>query len=204
MVGAVVGIMVRAVSPVIVLAMSIVLAALAFSGTRRFRRVTGRNPWGLPAVAWGIGTLLLSVVGSLLWLTACATSRPRRDRIVGVGVAPVPLLVDAPDAFGLQAEGRPQADIGPPRLAEYPERSLGTPGASRPERPKQLAPLPSFRTGRGTGRPPAVAPLVQPVRQRDAAGWLSDDTGRHELRYHDGTQWTELVSDRGTLSADPL
>ena len=34
------------------------------------------------------------------------------------------------------------------------------------------------------------------------ARWAADPTGRHELRYWDGTQWTEHVSTRGSQSTD--
>jgi len=37
-----------------------------------------------------------------------------------------------------------------------------------------------------------------------AAAWHPDPTGRHELRYWDGTQWTEHVSDGGVQSVAPL
>ncbi|KAA1424343.1 AIM24 family protein [Nocardioides antri] len=37
-----------------------------------------------------------------------------------------------------------------------------------------------------------------------AAAWHPDPTGRHELRYWDGTQWTEHVSDGGVQSVSPL
>jgi len=37
-----------------------------------------------------------------------------------------------------------------------------------------------------------------------AAAWHPDPTGRHELRYWDGTQWTEHVSDGGVQSTSPL
>jgi len=36
------------------------------------------------------------------------------------------------------------------------------------------------------------------------AGWLADPTGRHELRYWDGTAWTAHVSDTGAQSGDPV
>ena len=36
------------------------------------------------------------------------------------------------------------------------------------------------------------------------AKWLADPTGAHELRYWDGTQWTEHVSDAGVTTADFL
>ncbi len=37
-----------------------------------------------------------------------------------------------------------------------------------------------------------------------AAAWHPDPTGRHELRYWDGTQWSEHVSDGGVQSMSPL
>lgn len=37
-----------------------------------------------------------------------------------------------------------------------------------------------------------------------AAAWHPDPTGRHELRYWDGSQWTEHVSDGGVQSVSPL
>lgn len=37
-----------------------------------------------------------------------------------------------------------------------------------------------------------------------APAWHPDPTGRHELRYWDGSQWTEHVSDRGVQSVSPL
>ena len=36
------------------------------------------------------------------------------------------------------------------------------------------------------------------------SGWWPDPSGRHELRYHDGTAWSEHVSDRGAVSRDPV
>jgi hypothetical protein len=34
--------------------------------------------------------------------------------------------------------------------------------------------------------------------------WLADPTGAHELRYWDGSSWTEHVSDQGRTGQDPL
>lgn len=36
------------------------------------------------------------------------------------------------------------------------------------------------------------------------AAWKPDPTGRHELRYWDGTSWTDHVSDAGVSVSDPL
>lgn len=54
-----------------------------------------------------------------------------------------------------------------------------------------------------------VAIVVVALRSKtkppaQAAGWLADPTGRHELRYFDGVQWTESVSDSGVQGQDTL
>ena len=36
-----------------------------------------------------------------------------------------------------------------------------------------------------------------------AAAWLSDPTGRHEMRYWDGQSWTDAVADGGDVGEDP-
>jgi hypothetical protein len=36
------------------------------------------------------------------------------------------------------------------------------------------------------------------------ARWTDDPTGRHQLRYWDGTAWTDHVSDNGQTSRDPI
>jgi hypothetical protein len=42
------------------------------------------------------------------------------------------------------------------------------------------------------------------MSEQTAGAWRADPTGRHELRYHDGTAWTEHVSDAGTQQTDPV
>jgi len=39
---------------------------------------------------------------------------------------------------------------------------------------------------------------------RASANWMVDPTGRHELRFWDGSTWTAHVSDAGQQSEDPL
>jgi hypothetical protein len=58
----------------------------------------------------------------------------------------------------------------------------------------QAAP-PNAIPGRSiTAAPPAFPPPT----------WAPDPSGRHQLRFWDGNSWTELVSDRGQQSKDPL
>jgi hypothetical protein len=36
------------------------------------------------------------------------------------------------------------------------------------------------------------------------AAWLQDPTGRHELRWWDGTTWSANVSDQGVTGNEPV
>jgi Protein of unknown function (DUF2510) len=40
-------------------------------------------------------------------------------------------------------------------------------------------------------------------RPRPAPNWYSDPTGQHDLRYWDGTQWTQYVSSHGATTMVP-
>jgi len=50
----------------------------------------------------------------------------------------------------------------------------------------------------------APVPVPAPAAQTAPAGWFPDQSGRHEHRYWDGSQWTEHVADAGVQSSDPL
>jgi hypothetical protein len=50
--------------------------------------------------------------------------------------------------------------------------------------------------------PPPGAPAAPAASQAPAA-WSADPAGRHELRYWDGSTWTDHVSDGGETSEDP-
>ncbi len=66
----------------------------------------------------------------------------------------------------------------------------------------------------GWAPPPAAAPApaaappppppAQPAPPTVPANWYPDPRGRHELRYHDGTRWTDHVSTAGEQSTDPV
>jgi hypothetical protein len=50
-----------------------------------------------------------------------------------------------------------------------------------------------------TAAAPAVLPPVLPP-----AAWHPDPAGRHQLRWWDGTEWTEWVGDGGVMTEDPV
>ncbi|GEM_PF-3263184 len=90
----------------------------------------------------------------------------------------------------------PSPGGGPP---PYPGASgtpwiPGSPGASGGPGAADTAPPPFPPTS-----PPA--PTVSPAEV--APSWQPDPSRRHELRYWDGSSWTEHVSDAGTQSTDP-
>jgi Protein of unknown function (DUF2510) len=55
-----------------------------------------------------------------------------------------------------------------------------------------------------TASAPPPPPPLPPVEKSVPADWLADPTGRHELRYWDGSRWTEHVSDAGVTGQDPV
>ena len=59
--------------------------------------------------------------------------------------------------------------------------------------------------GVATGFSPAPETSWAPEQPAPTlSAWLSDPTGRNELRYFDGSGWTEHVANRGVISADRL
>src|SRR4051812_11698543 len=36
------------------------------------------------------------------------------------------------------------------------------------------------------------------------SGWFADPAGRHQVRYFDGTSWTDQVADNRVISVEPL
>jgi len=54
--------------------------------------------------------------------------------------------------------------------------------------------------GNGSAAPPE-SPGPPPLAP---AGWFADTSSRHQLRYWDGVQWTEHVSDNGVSAVDPV
>lgn len=66
----------------------------------------------------------------------------------------------------------------------------------------QAAPAPAVAASPAAPPPLARPPLAPPPDQQP--GWHADPTGRFELRYFDGSTWTEHVSRTGEQAVDPL
>ena len=58
----------------------------------------------------------------------------------------------------------------------------------------------------GAGAPATALPMVgaSAASPAPAAAWHPDPTGRHQLRYWDGSAWTTHVSDNGVAATDPI
>jgi len=74
------------------LAVGVIFGILNFARTRQFRRRTGVSPWHVHPVVWGVVSLCISLIGTVLAAVAIATTKvPRRDpappRPTGTGVA---------------------------------------------------------------------------------------------------------------------
>jgi hypothetical protein len=67
-----------------------------------------------------------------------------------------------------------------------------------PERGVEDAAPPPASDPAKTPPPPPSTPPAMP------AHWAADPSGRHELRFWDGSRWSEHVSDGGRQSVDPL
>lgn len=116
-----------------------------------------------------------------------------------------------PPVPGTQVGGAAPASEAPPEYLSYPPptwyagpQADQTPTAAQPA--AQTQPMPAIRP-----QPvPAIQTQPMPAIQRPVqAGtpppaWHADPHGRHELRWWDGTRWTEHVFTRGVAAQDPV
>ncbi len=95
---------------------------------------------------------------------------------------------------------------GPRRVAGTAARLRGRPppgGWDAPPPPGTVFPGLGQPGPAGGAVAPAQAP-PPPTPPRTPRSWLPDPSGRHELRYWDGTRFTEHVADGGKISTDPM
>lgn len=218
-----------------------VFAVAGYLGSERFRRRRGVTPWRLPSGAWAVVLFFFSLIGLLLYLIACSTTRPRAggaDSPEGVppwgadprnAGAPPPGGLNMPPPGGWNVPPSGGWNIPPPSGWEAqapqgwddpPAGGWGHPGG---EAPPQVQPqegqapppggwnappppgtvFPTLTTQGGPGAVPAP-PMAPPPPPPPPRSWLPDPKGHHELRYWDGTKFTEHVADDGKITVDPL
>jgi hypothetical protein len=120
--------------------------------------------------------------------------------IVGLAAIAVVLAVtgSADGAFG---RGPERAVVSP--VVQPMVRPTSVPGSLAPRQGHVLEPVsvvlePDLR--RTDHAASAVATMAQPA----AGQWSADPYGRYQLRYYDGTRWTEHVSSAGIPAVDPV
>jgi hypothetical protein len=97
--------------------------------------------------------------------------------------------VDEPAGWAVAPDS---ANDAAPAAEEIPVVATGAAAAAAEPVAAEPSPAPA----------PAPAPEPAPV-VTTPAGWYPDPSGRYELRYWDGTQWTEHVARQGQQFTDP-
>jgi len=206
-----------------------VLGVLGFVLSERYKRTRGVPPWRCPSAVWALVWFLFPLLGAIVYAIACFTTRPPAGPpgwTTGAqswpggaqGWGPGPGApgqgpqggwnVPPPGAWGQQPPqgwGAPspgQRDAPPPGYQGAPPpggwEAPPPPGTEFPGFQEQLSPGVAAGPGAPAGSSPAPPPAPGP------RSWLADPSGRHELRYWDGTRFTEHVADAGKISIDPL
>ncbi len=183
--------------------LGVVLGSLGYFLSERYKRSHGVTPWKVPSGMWAVLLFLLSLIGVLMYVIACLTTRPKAgptDWAGGPqpwgpgprGAGPGPWGPGAPQGWDAPAPGGWQAP--PPGYGGAPPPG----GWEAPPPPGTVFPGPGPADGAYGSAPPPAPPPPAP------RSWLPDPSGRHELRYWDGTRFTEHVADAGKISTDPL
>jgi hypothetical protein len=197
------------------LVLGAVLAILGYRFSERFRRTRGVTPWHLPSAAWAVLLFFVPPV-AVLYLIACITTRsrtgpqgwngPQAGWGQPQGGPPPPQSWNAPPSGWTQPP--PQGWDAPAPGAPAP----GAPGYSQSPAGGWVAPPPpggwDAPPPPGTVfpgfAPPGSSEPAPPAPPPSPRNWLADPSGRHELRYWDGTKFTEHVADAGKITIDPL
>lgn len=122
----------------------------------------------------------------------------RSKMVVGVGalVTKKKLKCEACGEYNDTGNAQPYKGPASARLGKKYGTLVNMHAASVPSQPDIDLPDPTDADG-----PPAAPPPPPPAAP---AGWNPDPSGEHELRYWDGTRWTEHVSDGGVQGIDAL
>lgn len=96
------------------------------------------------------------------------------------------------------------ATIGTPQESTSPHAASHFGGQGHAHAPSPVgAPTPAVRTEAApAAEAPSAPPVQQPATPQVPAGWYSDPSGRFELRYWDGNEWTEHVARNGQQYTD--
>jgi hypothetical protein len=197
------------------LVLGVVFGALGYMFSERYRRARGVTPWKIPAPVWALLLFLSWEIFSVLYLIAYFTTRPRTGPSGwtagdGQGWGPGPRDPGGPPAGWHPPAGdwgapRPSQGWDAPAPGQWEAPAPGHQGAPPPggwdAPPQPGTAFPAYPGPGQAGPGPMPAPPPPPPTPR---AWLADPGGRHELRYWDGTKFTEHVADGGKITVDPL
>ncbi len=164
--------------------LSVVYVLAAVLGWRlavRDRRLLGRTPWGIPALAWAAIWLASPAIGLVLFLVAHA-GELRRVREVPPGAQPG-LSAGAPN---LAIRDRPQTAAEQFPAYPQPANSPG-PGSGHVSGPTEAAP---------------PKPAAPPTAAVSPPAWHPDPSGHFQYRWWNGSEWTSHVSTDGHVLVD--
>lgn len=136
--------------------------------------------------------LLLGLCGIVVIALIPATAAVKAQRMGGV--TSFPPQGGYPPPGGFPPPGFPQPGSSQPG---YPSSGFPQPGSAQQSGSQQGFPQTAFPQ-------PGQMPPVPPLQQSQPAAWHPDPQGRYQLRYFDGTRWTEHVATNGVQAIDPV
>ena len=194
------------------LIIEVVLGVVGFFLSERYKRTRGVPPWRCPSAVWALVWFLFPLLGAIVYAIACFTTRPPANPSQLAGCRPE--LETRPRAHRARpprVDGarhpRPAGAHSSPRAGERPRRGAGRlRRATRAPRlpggweapPAAGTAYPGFHGSGPRGHATCLAGGAEaPPARQVPRSWLADPAGRHELRYWDGTKFTEHVADAG-------
>ena len=158
--------------------LAVVISIFGYRLSQRIRATRGVTPWRIPSFVWALICFFFAPFGFALELIAIVSTKPE------------PGSVQA-------AHGTSSGSTG----------STSSTGQAIYE-PK--SPAPSSTEEALATYAPKIPPSGYGGPQSDQLGkpalfgWYRDVSGRHQLRYWDGRDWTSHVSDDDTQGEDPI
>jgi Protein of unknown function (DUF2510) len=151
---------------------------------------------------WPMWVIIVAVVGALFALLGLLALLYREKEMLTVSVNE-----DGPGSR-VDLNGKAKAELVAAltsALQSMPGYELVSGGMAMPGAPMAYqAPAVAPPTSAAPPPPPPGTAAAPPAPSNRTAAWNPDPTKRHELRYWDGTRWTDHVSDQGKTATDAL
>lgn len=198
--------------------LGVAFGCMGYLLSERYKRSRGVTPWRLPSGIWALLLFLFSLIGAVVYLIACLTTRTKTGPAGWAGGGQH-WGSAAPDSRTPRSGGwnaPPPGEWGrgggqgwdAPAPGGWDSPTPGYRGAPPPggwdAPPPPGTAFPGLAAPGSPGAAPESAPRTPPPPPSTPRSWLPDPGGRHELRYWDGTKFTEHVADAGKISVDPL